>query len=320
MKRFLIACVLAAAVTACALVFAAAAIRSEQDKPAVVKPAPPGEVGIYRQRLSGVRLGTPVQHRGLDVYPLLGGSQEPFYDTLDSALKKGSLVIEELSRVNEACVTNKGTRPVLILDGEQIVGAKQNRVFKSSLLAPPGESLIAKVSCVEHGRWSGVSARFEASGLQLFARARQANQAAVGRSMASASALCPARSALSSPCTAKSSVRLREDPQRDLPQADQVLRARCHLPAAAPRSEYAGWRQEIGRGVPERRREGRRQGIPVAGRGQGPARLGLADHRQRHEHRPAWRSKALGEHLCRQLLHQIALVRRRMIRPRWSIR
>ncbi len=188
MKRFLIASASAAAVTACALVLAAAAIRSEQGKPAVVKPAPRDEAGIYGQRLAGVRLGTPVQHRGLEVYPLLGGSQAPFYDTLDSALKKGSLVIEELSRVNEARVTNKGSRPVLILDGEQIVGAKQNRVFNSSLLAPPGESLTAKVSCVEHGRWSGVSVRFEASGLQLFARARQANQAAVARNMASAGA------------------------------------------------------------------------------------------------------------------------------------
>jgi len=165
-----------------------AAIRSEQGKPAVVKPALRDEAGVYKQRLSGVRLGTPVQHRGLEVYPLLGGSQEPFYNTLDSALKKGDLVIEELSRVNETRVTNKGSRPVLILDGEQIVGAKQNRVFNSSLLAPPGKSLIAKVSCVEHGRWSGVSARFEASGLQLFARARQANQAAVAESMASAGA------------------------------------------------------------------------------------------------------------------------------------
>lgn len=171
--------------TAC--VFALAAPVLKQDK-TVVRPAPQGEIGIYQERLRGLRLGAPQQHRGLTVYPLTGRTQEPFYHTLDEALRDGSLVVEELSRVNEVRLTNKGSRPVLILDGEEILGAKQNRVFNSSMLAPAGKTLIAHVSCVEHGRWSGVSDRFEASGAQLFARARQSNQAAVGASMSSAGA------------------------------------------------------------------------------------------------------------------------------------
>jgi len=57
-------------------------------------------------------------------------------------------------------VANEGTLPVLILEGDELVGAKQNRVVNSSVLVAAGSELILPVSCVERGRWSYRSRAF----------------------------------------------------------------------------------------------------------------------------------------------------------------
>ena len=51
-------------------------------------------------------------------------------------------------------MTNKGEIPILILAGEELVGAKQNRLGKRDLFLVAGLStLTVPVSCVEQGRW-----------------------------------------------------------------------------------------------------------------------------------------------------------------------
>jgi hypothetical protein len=64
--------------------------------------------------------------------------------------------------VNEVMVHNAGTEPVLVLEGELIVGSKQNRVVAISAVVAPGEKVPLHVGCVEHGRWHHVSPRFAA--------------------------------------------------------------------------------------------------------------------------------------------------------------
>jgi hypothetical protein len=46
---------------------------------------------------------------------------------------------------------------VLVLDGEELVGAKQNRIVNATILVPELSSLVIPVSCVEQGRWSYTS-------------------------------------------------------------------------------------------------------------------------------------------------------------------
>ena len=46
-------------------------------------------------------------------------------------------------------VINGADRPVLLLDGEELVGAKQNRVLNTSVLVAKGARLDIPVSCVE---------------------------------------------------------------------------------------------------------------------------------------------------------------------------
>ena len=47
--------------------------------------------------------------------------------------------------------------PVLLLDSEDLVGAKQNRVLNLTILAPAKRVIIIPVSCVEADRWHAES-------------------------------------------------------------------------------------------------------------------------------------------------------------------
>ena len=52
---------------------------------------------------------------------------------------------------------------VLLYDGEELVGAKQNRILNVAVLAGAKTRLTIPVSCVEQGRWRDVSASFAAA-------------------------------------------------------------------------------------------------------------------------------------------------------------
>jgi hypothetical protein len=89
----------------------------------------------------------------------------PFdYLTLDEALAKDLIEVVEIDEegsVPELRVVNRSDRMVLILDGEELVGAKQNRIVNTTILVPGKETVVIPVSCVEQGRWGYASERFK---------------------------------------------------------------------------------------------------------------------------------------------------------------
>ncbi len=60
----------------------------------------------------------------------------------------------------ELVVENPLDARVLLYDGEELVGAKQNRILNVSVLVEAGAKLPIPVSCVEQGRWRRRSAAF----------------------------------------------------------------------------------------------------------------------------------------------------------------
>src|SRR5438105_6220871 len=98
------------------------------------------------------------------MFPLLDDAAvQPAYVTLDQALEQRTVTIDEVSEagsVPELKVVNRGVLPVLLVDGEELVGAKQNRVLNLTILVAPGTTTVIPVSCVEAGRWSRRSASF----------------------------------------------------------------------------------------------------------------------------------------------------------------
>ena len=85
---------------------------------------------------------------------------------LEEALREGSAEVGEISSegsVPELRVRNRGTRPLLLLEGELLKGGKQHRVLQVTLIVASGEELTIPVCCVEHGRWHHGGASFEAA-------------------------------------------------------------------------------------------------------------------------------------------------------------
>jgi len=135
---------------------------------------------LIATRLSQVTLGQPQQCRNLTLFPLLAeGPAQPGYRLLDQALALGCARITEISEggsVPQLRFINDGDLPVLLLDGEELIGAKQNRILNLSVLAPAHKTIVIPVSCVEAGRWHAQSSDFTGARRAHFAtgRARKA--------------------------------------------------------------------------------------------------------------------------------------------------
>lgn len=88
------------------------------------------------------------------------------YITLSEALEKKLLMIQEVSEggsVPELKVISSSPLPVLMLSGEEVKGAKQNRILNASILIPSGSELVIPVSCTERGRWRYTAPDFKDS-------------------------------------------------------------------------------------------------------------------------------------------------------------
>lgn len=112
------------------------------------------------------QLGEPREHRGIVVTPLFPRrTPVAAYVTLDEALPRGLAITEvsESGSVPELAVRNPLEERVLLYDGEELVGAKQNRILNVTVLVDARSTVPIPVSCVEHGRWSRRSAVFSSA-------------------------------------------------------------------------------------------------------------------------------------------------------------
>lgn len=136
---------------------------------------------------ANLTLHAPQVHRNLTLFPLVAADDAPRdYLLLDEALERGLARITEVSeggRVPELAFENLSERRILLVDGDVLAGAKQNRTINLSILVAPGMKLAIPVSCVEQGRWSYRSREFAPSGDMLYARARSTKMERVSESL-----------------------------------------------------------------------------------------------------------------------------------------
>ncbi len=131
---------------------------------------------ILKNYTSQVRFGKKQAYRNMAVFPvIMENAPEPDYLTLGEALEDRAIEITEVNEggsVPELKVNNKSSRNVLILDGEEMVGAKQNRVINVTILIGPKRTVVIPVSCVEQGRWSYRGAAFRSEERMMASKMR----------------------------------------------------------------------------------------------------------------------------------------------------
>ncbi len=118
-------------------------------------------IDIVRDRLEegtshGLRLGSPQTAGRLTLVAVFRDGPDLEYVTFAEALKDGTAEITEVDGHGDVPTLEVKTRssvPVLMIDGEILVGLKQNRVLNTTILVPAKTTLKIPVACVEAGRW-----------------------------------------------------------------------------------------------------------------------------------------------------------------------
>ena len=111
-----------------------------------------------------VRVVSFQKHKRLSVVQLLTAQQNTVdYISGPKAIKEDLIQVNEVSEsgsVNNLFVFNLSSKYVFFMDGDILMGAKQNRVLNTSVLLAPNSKITLPVSCVEQGSWSRMSANF----------------------------------------------------------------------------------------------------------------------------------------------------------------
>jgi hypothetical protein len=127
-----------------------------------------------------LKQGGKQSHLNLALFPLLSADGgDPDYLILEEALAQGVVEIREVSEggnVPDLKLINKSSKKVLVVDGEELVGAKQNRIVNATFLIAGNAEVIIPVSCVEQGRWSYRTHKFASGEKVMPAAMRYSNQ------------------------------------------------------------------------------------------------------------------------------------------------
>ena len=137
--------------------------------------------------LNAIKLARKQSYKNLAVFPLLApNGDKPDYLTLEQALERDFVQITEMDQagsVPELRLINKGKKKVLIVEGEELVGAKQNRIVNATFLIAGKTEVIIPVSCVEQGRWRHESDAFSSGSKMMHASLRRNHQMDVKSSL-----------------------------------------------------------------------------------------------------------------------------------------
>jgi hypothetical protein len=137
--------------------------------------------------INNLRVGDASTFEALTVFPIFQDQPcEKDYLTLDEALKKDKARVTEVSdagMVSKLLFKNSGESKVLLVDGDELIGAKQNRIINLTILVPANTELEIPVSCVEAGRWSRRSGEFYSKKRAMYSRARAAKMEQVSASL-----------------------------------------------------------------------------------------------------------------------------------------
>ncbi|MGB9668165.1 MAG: ARPP-1 family domain-containing protein [Thermosulfidibacteraceae bacterium] len=123
--------------------------------------------------LGKFEMGNPVLLGNLLIVPLCGESTKLEILDLEYGISCG-VTIEEKGTVETVIVNNPLENHIFIMDGEELIGAWQDRISRYSVIVDKGRKSEIEVLCIERGRWERESVKkvFK-SGFTAYPRLRE---------------------------------------------------------------------------------------------------------------------------------------------------
>lgn len=103
-----------------------------------------------------VKISKKQNYKNLSVFPIINNNQMKLdFIDLKTGLEMGIVSVEECktSDISHVELHNNSVAPLLLIDGEEIIGSKQNRIINETLIIPPKTRETISVLCSEKGRW-----------------------------------------------------------------------------------------------------------------------------------------------------------------------
>ncbi|MEV6872237.1 DUF6569 family protein [Amycolatopsis sp. NPDC051128] len=105
--------------------------------------------------LVDMHVGRPVTRGALSLFPIWSGTAVTSPGYAVHAAEVSVAERPDTPSVAELEVTNSGSKPALVLEGELLEGGWQHRVTTQSALVAAKAQVVLPVQCVEQGRWAG---------------------------------------------------------------------------------------------------------------------------------------------------------------------
>ncbi|MCU1254102.1 MAG: hypothetical protein JWM83_401 [Candidatus Angelobacter sp.] len=150
---------------------------------AVMSAANAGDSASLSATANDYKILTPITHGDLTVFPVVSAKTHDTSDfiTLDEGIRSGDIVVTEVgnlhpamqrrpnqvqryggAQVNRLVLVNNSKHPLILLAGEVVTGGKQDRVVGKDRIVPAeSDPVDLSVFCVEHGRWTETSSKFD---------------------------------------------------------------------------------------------------------------------------------------------------------------
>jgi hypothetical protein len=141
------------------------------------------QVELHPYTPARFRTGCPQHYGSLTVFPLCSEDQGTIDYLLSvEAFAAGVLRFEEAGRPSVLRVENRGSAPVLLLEGEVLAAGDRDRVLNWSVLVPGHATLEVRVSCVGEGPWRRGGPELAPAGFVCPYHVRRSLKASVSRS------------------------------------------------------------------------------------------------------------------------------------------
>lgn len=151
---------------------------------ALISAANAGDSGSMPATINDYKILAPISHGDLTIFPVISAKVHDTskFITLDEGIRSGEVVVTEVgnlhstmrrrspyvqqyrggAEVNRLVLVNNSKHPLILLAGEVVTGGKQDRVVGKDRIVPAeSDPVDLSVFCVEHGRWTETSEKFD---------------------------------------------------------------------------------------------------------------------------------------------------------------